>query len=170
MIKQYQYFYQNPFIKLKVNWKNSWRSWGVLGLTLWICLKASKVYLVISGSSSGCQVSLKVLIKEPLLLCLHESFWNIFFFFIQYLFTHSKSGDGKISLVRLWRRLKQHQSSLNLPTITQTSMAIDHKIYVSEFISDKLEGFFAIHWMRFSLESFESKFSFSFTKVQTSVT
>ena len=36
--------YQKLFIKIKVDWKNSRGSWGVLGLTSKVCLKASKVY------------------------------------------------------------------------------------------------------------------------------
>ena len=39
-------FYQNLFLKVKVAWKNSKRFWTFLGLTLWVCLKASKVYPV----------------------------------------------------------------------------------------------------------------------------
>ena len=50
------------------------------------------------------------------------------------------------------------------PTIIQTRVAIDHKARVSEFILDKLEGFFALHWSIFSLESFESKGSFLLQK------
>ena len=38
------HFYQNSFITVKVDWKNSTRSRGVLGLTSWFCLKASIVY------------------------------------------------------------------------------------------------------------------------------
>ena len=54
-------------------------------------------------------------------------------------------------------------------TIIQTPVAIDHKIFVSEFISDKIEGFFALQWTILSLESFESKCSFPPTKMQTLV-
>ena len=50
------------------------------------------------------------------------------------------------------------------PTIIQTRVEIDHKARVSEFILDKLEGFFALHWSIFSLESFESKGSFLLQK------
>ena len=46
-IRKYQSFYQNSFIKVKVDWKNSRRSQGVLGLTSWVCMKAPRVYLAI---------------------------------------------------------------------------------------------------------------------------
>lgn len=39
---------------------------------------------------------------------------------------------------------------------------------MSEFTSDKLEGFFCSPLNKFSLEHFESKCPFSFTKVKTS--
>ena len=57
-----------------------------------------------------------------------------------------------------------HQCSFFLPTVIQTRVAIDYKVRVSEFILDKLEGFFALHWSIFSLESFESKGSFLLQK------
>ena len=37
-------FFKKSFIKVKVEWKNSRRTRGVLGLTPWVCLKAYKVY------------------------------------------------------------------------------------------------------------------------------
>ena len=43
----FNHFYQNWFMKVIVNWKNFRRSWGVLGLTSWVCLKAFRVYLAI---------------------------------------------------------------------------------------------------------------------------
>ena len=81
------HFYQNLIIEVKVDWKNSRRSWGVLGLTLWVCLKASKVYPVITteyepelgwvlghieGTVSACcswYARVVVLLFEYLLLC-----------------------------------------------------------------------------------------------------
>ena len=50
------------------------------------------------------------------------------------------------------------------PRIIQTRVAIDHKARVPEFILDKLEGFFALYWSIFSLQSFESKGSFLLQK------
>ena len=46
IIRQYQSFLSKLVYKLKVkvDWKNSRITWGVLGLTSWVCLKASKVY------------------------------------------------------------------------------------------------------------------------------
>ena len=71
----------------------------------------------------------------------------------------------------LWMRLQEawHQCSLFLPAVIQTPVVMCHKIRMYEFISDNLEGFFFL-LRDISLESFESKGSISFTKMQTSVT
>lgn len=47
VIENINHFCQNLFIKVRVAWKNSRRSQGVLGLTSWVCLKVSKAYLAI---------------------------------------------------------------------------------------------------------------------------
>ena len=75
----------------------------------------------------------------------------------------------------LWGRVQKHQEvrhqcSLFLPTIIQTPVATDHKIFVSEFIQINWKIFFTLHWTMFSWQSFESGCSFSHTKMQTSVT
>lgn len=66
----------------------------------------------------------------------------------------------------MWRRLRKawHQCSLFMRTIIQIPAAIQTIIYV-------FQGLLQIFYERyFSLESFESKCSFSFAKIQTSVT
>ena len=75
------------------------------------------------------------------------------FFFVHYTFTCWKNGDRKISLVRLWRTLREARQQCSLLIFANNFSDASgnwHKIRVSELISDEMEGLLPIdgylHW------------------------